>query len=343
MIGVGAVVNFGCRLNIAEGEDIERQLAAAGNERLLVINSCAVTAEAARQARQAIRRLKRARPQAEIVVTGCAAETERARFAAMPEVARIVGNTRKLSPASWGGAGPLALLPERHHTRAFVVVQNGCDHSCTFCIIPRGRGPARSIPVAEVVERVRRHVDAGVGEVVLTGVDLTSYGPDLDGYPTLGTLVQRILGDVPGLRRLRLSSIDSIEADPALIEAATGEARVMPHLHLSLQAGDDMILKRMKRRHSRADAVGFVERVKTARPEIAIGADIIAGFPTETEAMFEQSLSLIAACDIVYGHIFPYSEREGTPAARMPQVPVRLFRASASMRPRPPAASLRHG
>jgi len=330
------VINLGCRLNIYEGEIIRQHLAAAGDSDTIVINSCAVTGEAVRQARQTIRRLKRERPEARVIVTGCAAQVEAAGFAAMPEVARVVGNAEKLDAAMLLGGervrvGDIMAVRETAphlldgfaaNTRAFVEVQNGCDHRCTFCIIPYARGNSRSVPAGLVIDRIKRLIDAGAQEVVLTGVDLTSYGPDLPGSPTLGSLVQRILTHVPTLRRLRLSSIDSIEADPALVEAITGETRVMPHLHLSLQSGDDMILKRMKRRHTHADAVRFVETVKTKRPEIAIGADIIAGFPTETDEMFENSLRLIEDCDIVFGHIFPYSARTGTPAARMPQLPV---------------------
>ncbi|WBX85053.1 tRNA (N(6)-L-threonylcarbamoyladenosine(37)-C(2))-methylthiotransferase MtaB [Sphingosinicella microcystinivorans] len=338
------VINLGCRLNIYEGEIIRQHLAAAGDADTIVVNSCAVTGEAVRQARQTIRRLKRERPDARVIVTGCAAQVEAAGFAAMPEVSRVVGNAEKLDAAALLGGervrvGDIMAVRETAphlldgfsaNTRAFVEVQNGCDHRCTFCIIPYARGNSRSVPAGLVVDRIRRLVDGGVQEVVLTGVDLTSYGPDLPGSPTLGSLVQRILRHVPALSRLRLSSIDSIEADPALVEAITGEPRVMPHLHLSLQSGDDMILKRMKRRHTRADAVRFVETVKAKRPEIAIGADIIAGFPTETDDMFENSLSLIDDCDIVFGHIFPYSARTGTPAARMPQLPVPIRKARAA-------------
>ncbi|MBW7946775.1 MAG: tRNA (N(6)-L-threonylcarbamoyladenosine(37)-C(2))-methylthiotransferase MtaB [Sphingomonadaceae bacterium] len=338
------VINLGCRLNIYEGEIIRQHLAAAGDSDTIVINSCAVTGEAVRQARQTIRRLKRERPDARVIVTGCAAQVEAAGFAAMPEVSRVVGNAEKLDAAALLGGervrvGDIMAVRETAphlldgfsaNTRAFVEVQNGCDHRCTFCIIPYARGNSRSVPAGLVVDRIRRLVDGGAQEAVLTGVDLTSYGPDLPGSPTLGGLVQRILTHVPTLRRLRLSSIDSIEADPALVEAITGEPRLMPHLHLSLQSGDDMILKRMKRRHTRADAVRFVEAVKAKRPEIAIGADIIAGFPTETDAMFENSLSLIDDCDIVFGHIFPYSARTGTPAARMPQLPAPIRKARAA-------------
>ncbi len=338
------VVNLGCRLNIYEGEIIRQHLAAAGETDTIVINSCAVTGEAVRQARQTIRRLKRERPESRVIVTGCAAQVEAAGFAAMPEVSRVVGNAEKLDAGALLGpervrVGDIMAVRETAphlidgfaaNTRAFVEVQNGCDHRCTFCIIPYARGNSRSVPAGLVVDRIRRLVDGGAQEVVLTGVDLTSYGPDLPGSPTLGSLVQRILTHVPALARLRLSSIDSIEADPALVEAITGEARVMPHLHLSLQSGDDMILKRMKRRHSRADAVRFVETVKAKRPDIAIGADIIAGFPTETDDMFENSLRLVEDCDIVFGHIFPYSARTGTPAARMPQLPMPVRKARAA-------------
>jgi len=338
------VINLGCRLNIYEGEIIRQHLAAAGDSDTIVINSCAVTGEAVRQARQTIRRLKREHPEARVIVTGCAAQVEAAGFAAMPEVSRVVGNAEKLNAETLLGGervrvGDIMAVRETAphlldgfsaNTRAFVEVQNGCDHRCTFCIIPYARGNSRSVPAGLVIDRIKRLVEGGAQEVVLTGVDLTSYGPDLPGSPTLGSLVQRILTHVPTLRRLRLSSIDQVEADPALVEAITGETRVMPHLHLSLQSGDDMILKRMKRRHTRADAVRFVEAVKTKRPEIAIGADIIAGFPTETDEMFENSLRLIADCDIVFGHIFPYSARTGTPAARMPQLPVPVRKARAA-------------
>ncbi len=332
------IITFGCRLNAYESEVMRGHAEAAGED-VVVVNTCAVTGEAVRQARQSIRRLKRENPNARIIVTGCAAQTEPDTFAAMPEVARVLGNVEKMEARSFlfdedaphvrvqdimavRETAPHLIDGFADKARAFVEVQNGCDHRCTFCIIPYGRGNSRSVPAGLAVERIRRLVDAGFAEIVLTGVDVTSYGHDLPGAPTLGNLVQRILKLVPDLKRLRLSSIDSIEADPALVEAITSEARVMPHLHLSLQAGDDMILKRMKRRHSRADAVRFVESVKAARPDIAIGADIIAGFPTETDAMFENSLKLVDECDIVFGHIFPYSARKGTPAARMPQLPM---------------------
>jgi threonylcarbamoyladenosine tRNA methylthiotransferase MtaB len=329
------IVNMGCRLNIHEGEIVRTHVnAARANRERVVVNSCAVTNEAVRQTRQTIRWLRRERPGAEITVTGCAAQIDPAAFRAMPEVDRVVGNAEKLRPESWtgtdaGAVGDIMAVRETaphlapamaDRVRGFVEVQNGCDHRCTFCIIPYGRGASRSVPAGLVIDRVKALVDAGHPEVVLTGVDLTSYGPDLPGAPTLGSLVARILTHVPRLARLRLSSLDSIEVDDELFALITGEPRVMPHLHLSLQHGDDLILKRMKRRHMRGDAIRFVERVKWARPDAAVGADLIAGFPTETDAMHAQSLALIEACDIVFGHVFPYSPREGTPAARMPQV-----------------------
>ena len=311
---------------------------------MVVINSCAVTNEAVKQTRAAIRRAAKARPEAEIVVTGCAAQIDPASFAAMPEVARVLGNADKLRPESWASAEPMLVTDLSRvvetaphltaafagHARAFVEVQNGCDHGCTFCIIPTGRGPSRSVPAGLVIDRIARAVELGHREVVLTGVDLTSYGHDLPGQPSLGQLVERILTHVPTLPRLRLSSLDSIEIDDRLFELVTGEARVMPHLHLSLQAGNDRILKRMKRRHSRAQSVAIVERLRTARPEIAIGADLIAGFPTADEAMAADTLALIDDAHIVHAHIFPYSARDGTPAARMPQVPHPLRRERAA-------------
>ncbi|MFM7029258.1 MAG: tRNA (N(6)-L-threonylcarbamoyladenosine(37)-C(2))-methylthiotransferase MtaB [Chakrabartia sp.] len=316
------VVNFGCRLNIAEGEAI--RTAAAGRNNLIIINSCAVTAEAERQARQAIRKLKRERPEAEIIVTGCAAETSPDGFAAMAEVSAVLPNAAKRDRSAYlPFANELPVTPAisgADHARAFVEVQNGCDHDCTFCVTTLARGASRSVPAGAVLAAIEQAVARGQQEVILTGVDLTSYGADLPGQPSLGLLVERILAHVPGLARLRLSSLDSIEVDERLFELITGEARVMPHVHLSLQSGDDMILKRMKRRHVRADAVRLVERLKAARPDIAIGADIITGFPTESEEMFANSLSLLDACDIVFGHIFPYSPRAGTAAARMPQL-----------------------
>ena len=311
------VINFGCRLNIAEGEALRAQL--AGEDDLIVINSCAVTREAERQARQAIRRAAKRRPDARIMVTGCAAKTNGGAFSSMPEVEALFEKD-KSGPAVSGA----------DHARAFIEVQNGCDHRCTFCIIPYGRGDSRSVPAGAVIEAVQKAVERGQQEVILTGVDLTSYGPDLPGAPTLGSLVERIFRHVPALPRLRLSSLDSVEIDPLLEELIVGEPRLMPHVHLSLQHGDDMILKRMKRRHSRAQAVALVERLKARRPEIAVGADIIAGFPTEDEAMFANSLALLDDCDIVFGHVFPFSPRPGTPAARMPQLDRALVRERAA-------------
>ncbi|UIJ44133.1 MiaB/RimO family radical SAM methylthiotransferase [Sphingomonas cannabina] len=318
------VITLGCRLNIAESESIRAML---GSRDVVVVNSCAVTNEAIKATRAAIRRARRARPHAELVVTGCAATIDPDGFAAMAEVDRVVGNMAKLDAAAWGG---LEMAPARFtgHARAFVEVQNGCDHRCTFCAIPYGRGPSRSVPAGAVVERIAALVAAGHREVVLTGVDVTSYGADLPGAPSFGSLVERILRHT-AVERLRLSSLDSIEIDERLFELLTGEARVMPHVHLSLQAGDDMILKRMKRRHSRAKAVAIVERLKARRPEIAIGADLIAGFPTEDEAMFANTLAILDDCDVVHPHIFPFSSREGTPAARMPQVAREVVKARA--------------
>ncbi|RHW17106.1 tRNA (N(6)-L-threonylcarbamoyladenosine(37)-C(2))-methylthiotransferase MtaB [Sphingomonas gilva] len=321
------IVSLGCRLNIAESENIRALL---GGREAIVINSCAVTAEAVRSTRRAIRRARARRPHAPLYVTGCAATIDPQAFRGMVEVDHVVPNAAKLAPESWGAAAAPAPPAFTGHARAFVEVQNGCDHGCTFCIIPAGRGASRSLPAGGVIEHVRALVDGGHREVVLTGVDLTSYGPDLPGRPTLGALVQRILAHVPQLERLRLSSLDSIEIDDALFEVLTGEDRVMPHVHLSLQAGDDMVLKRMKRRHARADAIRIVERLKAARPDIAIGADLIAGFPTETPEMFANTARLIEDCDIVFAHIFPFSAREGTPAARMPQVEPEVIRARAA-------------
>jgi threonylcarbamoyladenosine tRNA methylthiotransferase MtaB len=329
------VITLGCRLNMAESEAM-RSLA-GGEDDLIIVNSCAVTNEAVRQTRQAIRRAKRARPEARVIVTGCAAQVEPEVFARMPEVSRVLGNREKFQPASFldlaqpdirvsdimavRETAPHLVTGFAERSRAFVEVQNGCDHRCTFCIIPHGRGNSRSVPAGLVVDRIRALVDEGFNEVVLTGVDVTSYGPDLPGGPGLGQLIERILRHVPDLPRLRLSSLDCIELDERLFELATGEPRFMPHLHLSFQAGDDMILKRMKRRHKRADAIATVARLKAKRPEIAIGADLIAGFPTETDEMAENSVRLVEECDIVMGHIFPFSPKRGTPAARMPQVP----------------------
>jgi len=313
------VVSLGCRLNLSESEEMRGFLA---NDRdLVVINSCAVTAEAVRQTRQTIRRMKQARPDARLLVTGCAAEVERAMLSAMPEVDGLVPNAAKLDPRAWNTAPPAPLARAGHsHTRAFVQVQNGCDHACTFCVIPQGRGTSRSRSTADVLSEVSRHADAGVNEVVLTGVDLTSWGADLPGSPRLGALVRAILDQVPCLPRLRLSSIDGAEVDSQLFELLAGEARVMPHVHLSLQSGDDLVLKRMKRRHACADVIRLIEGLRARRPELSLGADLIAGFPTEDEAMHANTLALIAELDVVHGHVFPYSSRPGTPAARMPQV-----------------------
>jgi threonylcarbamoyladenosine tRNA methylthiotransferase MtaB len=327
------IITLGCRLNMAESEAM-RSLAALEDD-LIIVNSCAVTNEAVRQTRQAIRKAKRARPDARLFVTGCAAQIEPETFAAMPEVSRVLGNREKLDFSSFLGTqrvrvsdimavretAPHLAAGFSERARAFVEVQNGCDHRCTFCIIPYGRGNSRSVPAGLVVERIGALVDEGFREVVLTGVDVTSYGPDLPGAPTLGLLIERILRHVPGLPRLRLSSLDCIEMDERLFDIACHEPRFMPHLHMSFQAGDDMVLKRMKRRHSRRDAVETVARLKAKRPEIAIGADLIAGFPTESDEMAEMSLRLVAECDIVMGHIFPFSPRKGTPASLMPQVP----------------------
>jgi len=333
------VVTFGCRLNAYESEVMRTHAEAAGLEDVIIFNTCAVTSEAARQARQSIRRTKRERPDAQIIVTGCAAQVDPKQFSEMSEVSHILGNQEKLEAKSFDGlalnnlervqVNDIFSVTETaghlidgfgERARAFVQIQNGCNHRCTFCIIPYGRGNSRSTGVGEVVDQIKRLVARGYNEVVLTGVDITSYGEDLPGTPTLGTLVQKILTLVPDLPRLRISSIDSIEVDEPLYDAIIGSERLMPHLHLSLQAGDNMILKRMKRRHMREDAIEFATRVKKSRPEMVYGADIIAGFPTETEAMFENSLKLIEECDLTWLHIFPYSEREGTPAAKMPPV-----------------------
>lgn len=338
------IVTFGCRLNAFEAEVMRCEAEAAGLTDTIVVNSCAVTNEAVAQARQSIRKLKRERPEARIVVTGCAAQTQATMFADMAEVDRVVGNDDKMHREAWRAArdafdlgtsekiavsdimsvkemaphlvdGFAAGLP-----RVFVQVQNGCDHRCTFCIIPYGRGNSRSVPMGAVVAQVRTLVARGHAEIVLTGVDLTSYGADLPGVPKLGLLTKQILRHVPDLKRLRISSIDSIEADRDLLDVIADDARLMPHLHLSLQSGDDMILKRMKRRHSRKDAIAFCAQVRRLRPDIAFGADIIAGFPTETEEMFARSRDLVEECGLTFLHVFPYSPRPGTPAARMPQL-----------------------
>jgi threonylcarbamoyladenosine tRNA methylthiotransferase MtaB len=311
------VVTLGCRLNLAESERIRALL--AGERDIVVINSCAVTSEAVRHTRQAIRRWRRARPDARLLVTGCAAEIERDQLVAMPEVDGFVANGRKLDARAWNVAPPAALAAATH-TRAFVAVQNGCDHACTFCVIPQGRGASRSLTVADVLRQVETHLDRGAAEVVLTGVDVTSWGRDLPGSPALGALVRAVLDAFPALRRLRMSSLDGVEIDSELFELFADEPRVMPHLHLSLQHGHDLILKRMKRRHSRADALTLVASLRARRPEIAIGADLIAGFPTETEDHHMANLSIVRELAIVHGHVFPYSPRPGTAAARMPQV-----------------------
>ena len=333
-------ITFGCRPNAYESEVMKAEAQKSGLDNAIIINTCAVTAEAVRQAKQAVRKARRDNPQARIIVTGCAAQTEARSFGDMDEVDLVIGNADKLKSESYRPmvfGTPLNdkvqvndIMSVREtaghliegmdgRTRAFVQVQNGCDHRCTFCIIPFGRGPSRSVPMGLVVEQIRKLVANGYKEVVLTGVDITSYGPDLPGSPTLGLLTQSILKHVPDLPRLRISSIDSIEADPALYEAVA-DPRLMPHLHLSLQSGDDMILKRMKRRHLRDDALAVVEKLRSRRPDMVFGADIIAGFPTETDAMFENSRSFIAEANLTYIHAFPYSPRPGTPAARMPQV-----------------------
>jgi threonylcarbamoyladenosine tRNA methylthiotransferase MtaB len=338
------VVTFGCRLNAYESEIIRREAESAGMSDAVVLNTCAVTGEAVRQARQTIRKIRRERPEARIVVTGCAAQTETKTFAAMPEVDRVIGNAEKRDSATWRD------LADRNHTkhdgakvsvgdimtaktlslspidgiegraRAIVQVQNGCDHRCTFCIIPYGRGNSRSVPTADVVSQIRLLVERGYHEVVLTGVDITSYGADLPDSPRLGALVKLILRSVPELERLRLSSIDSVEADSDLLDALGNDERLMPHLHLSLQAGDDLVLKRMKRRHLRADAISFCDQVRLLRPDVVFGADFIAGFPTETDDMFARTLDLVGECGLTHLHVFPFSPRPGTPAARMPQV-----------------------
>lgn len=330
------IVTFGCRLNSYESEVMRTHARNAGLEDVVIVNTCAVTSEAERQARQTIRKLRRERPDARIVVTGCAAQIDPQRFAAMPEVDQVIGNQEKLQAESWGLPPTEKVLVNdimsvketaghliggfEDRARAFVQVQQGCDHRCTFCIIPFGRGPSRSVPIGAVVEQVQALVKAGYNEVVLSGVDITSYGPDLPGSPTLGQMVRRLLACVPELPRLRLSSLDCIEMDEDLWRLIEHEPRLMPHLHLSLQAGDDMILKRMKRRHSRADAVAFCQRVRSLRPDAVFGADFIAGFPTETEEMFANTLKMVEDCGLTWLHVFPYSPRPGTPAARMPQV-----------------------
>jgi len=334
------LLTFGCRLNIAESEAMKKAAETAGHRHLAIVNTCAVTGEAVRQARQAIRRLKREHPETRIVVTGCAAQIDPNMFAAMPEVDRVIGNEEKAQATTWASLRDPHLDTERirvndimavresaphfaehfeGRTRAFVQVQNGCDHRCTFCIIPFGRGNSRSVPMGVVVTQISE-LAQDYAEIVLTGVDVTSWGADLPGAPKLGTLIKTILKHVPELKRLRLSSIDSVEIDADLMDVIVAEPRFMPHLHLSLQAGDDLILKRMKRRHARQDAIDLCQTLRNERPDIVFGADIIAGFPTEDEDMFRRSLDLVEECDIAFLHVFPYSPRPGTPAAKMPQV-----------------------
>ena len=343
---------LGCRLNAYETEAMKELSGAAGLSNAVVVNTCAVTAEAVRKARQEIRKLRRENPDARLIVTGCAAQTEPETFAAMAEVDAVIGNTEKMQPDTWAGLAAdfigeteavqvddiMSVTETAGHlidgfgtrSRAYVQVQNGCDHRCTFCIIPYGRGNSRSVPAGVVVEQIKRLLGKGYNEVVLTGVDLTSWGADLPAEPKLGDLVMRILKLVPDLPRLRISSIDSIEVDENLMQAIATEPRLMPHLHLSLQAGDDMILKRMKRRHLRDDAIAFCEEAKRLRPDMTYGADIIAGFPTETDAMFENSLKLVEECDLTWLHVFPYSPRNGTPAARMPAVNGKIIKERAA-------------
>ena len=354
------ILTFGCRLNAYESEVMAAHCEAAGLEDAVVVNTCAVTGEAVRQASQAIRKARRSHPDAQIIVTGCAAQIEPERFAAMEEVDHVIGNGEKMRPNTF-----LALaegLGERvqvndifsvretaghliegfgNRARAYVQIQNGCDHRCTFCVIPYGRGSSRSVPAGEVVAQAERLVERGYREIVLTGVDITAYGADLPGAMTLGKLTKTLLKLVPDLDRLRLSSIDSVEADRDLLDAIAGEPRLMPHLHLSLQAGDDLTLKRMKRRHSRADSIAFCADMRAVRPDIVFGADLIAGFPTETEEMFASTLSLVEACELTFLHVFPYSPRPGTPAARMPQVERGTIKARAKRLRQAGAAALR--
>lgn len=334
------IITLGCRLNAYESEVMRQHAAAAGLSDTVIVNTCAVTAESVRQAGQQIRRLRRENPAAQIIVTGCAAQIEPQRFAAMPEVDRVIGNAEKMKASTFAGIASgaservvvndiMSVRETASHLidgfgvlpRGYVQVQNGCDHRCTFCIIPYGRGASRSVPAGEVVAQVRRLVENGCGEIVLTGVDITSYGPDLPGDMTLGRLVRMVLKHVPDLRRLRLSSIDQTEIDRDLVDVIVSEPRLMPHLHLSMQSGDDMILKRMKRRHLSADAIGFCRELRRLRPDIVFGADLIAGFPTETEEMFQNTLRIVDECELTFLHVFPYSPRRQTPAARMPQLP----------------------
>ncbi|GLQ16810.1 tRNA (N(6)-L-threonylcarbamoyladenosine(37)-C(2))-methylthiotransferase MtaB [Maritalea porphyrae] len=344
-------LTFGCRLNTFESEVMKDQAKQAGLDDVIIVNSCAVTQEAVRQTRQAIRKARRENPDVKIIVTGCAAQTDAQSFADMGEVDLVMGNAEKMKAETYEGlkfgiGGNSKILVDDimsvketaghliegmdGRARAFVQVQNGCDHRCTFCIIPYGRGPSRSVPMGVVVDQIKKLADNDVGEVVLTGVDITSYGPDLPGKPSLGKLTQQILTHVPQLKRLRISSIDSIEADDALMEALQSEQRLMPHLHLSLQSGDNMILKRMKRRHLREDTIDFVNQARALRPDMVFGADIIAGFPTETDEMFANSMKIIEECNLTYLHVFPYSIRPGTPAAKMPQVDKQVAKARAA-------------
>ena len=352
------VLTFGCRLNAYESEVMRGLATAAGLQDAVIVNTCAVTSEAERQARQAIRKARRDRPTARIVVTGCAAQIDPARFAAMPEVDQVIGNAEKLTAEGFASGGARvrvndiqSLRETAHHlvesfegrARAVVQVQQGCDHRCTFCVIPLGRGPSRSVPVGAIVQQVRTLVESGYPEIVLSGVDVTSYGSDLPGRPGLGQMARRVLAQVPGLERLRLSSLDPVEIDEDLWRLLADEPRLMPHLHLSLQAGDDMVLKRMKRRHSRADALAVAKRAQALRPDVALGADLIAGFPTESDEMFENTRRLIDEADLAYLHVFPYSERPDTPAARMPQVPKPVRRERARvLRDAGGAALVRH-
>ena len=356
------ILTFGCRLNAYESEVMRSEADAAGLDNVVLVNTCAVTSEAVRQARQAIRKARRENPDARIVVSGCAAQVEPDTFADMPEVDHVIGNDEKTEASTYSALRGddlervrvndiMAVRQTAGHmisgfgtrARAYVQIQNGCDHRCTFCIIPFGRGPSRSVPAGDVVTQIQKLVEAGYGEVVLTGVDITAYGRDLPGTLSLGKLVQKVLDLVPELRRLRLSSIDSIEADAALMDAIANEPRLMPHLHLSLQAGDDLTLKRMKRRHSRGQAIAFCRQVRELRPDMAFGADLIAGFPTESEAMFESTLSIVEECGLTFLHVFPFSPRPGTPAARMPQVERQTIKARAQrLREQGKAALIRH-
>ena len=353
------VVTLGCRLNSHESDVMAEHASASGLENVVIVNTCAVTGEAVRRARQTIRRLRRDNPQAKLIVTGCAAQIDPATFAAMTEVDHVIGNSEKMRAETFRALTSTAtsrvlvddIMTVREtaghlvagfgqRTRAYIQVQNGCDHRCTFCIIPYGRGPSRSVPAGEIVAAVRHVVESGALEVVLTGVDITSYGPDLPGVMTLGKLVRQILKHVPELPRLRLSSIDQTEADADLLTALADEPRLMPHLHLSMQAGDDMILKRMKRRHLRADAIRFTDEARRLRPDIVFGADLIAGFPTETDEMFVNSLGIVDDCNLTYLHVFPYSSRPGTPASRMPPVDGRTVKLRAEQLRAKGAASL---